>query len=98
MRVKDGGNPQRSGSSLNIDMGLQSLERRLERMVDGVFSRRARNSLKPIELGRRIIRIMDDQRTVDVKGRRVVPNSSTSSPPAPISPGSPTSIRSCVRS
>jgi hypothetical protein len=55
-------------------MGLQSLERRLERMVDGVFSRRARNSLKPIELGRRIIRIMDDQRTVDVKGRRVVPN------------------------
>lgn len=74
MRVKDGGNPQRSGSSLNIDMGLQSLERRLERMVDGVFSRRARNSLKPIELGRRIIRIMDDQRTVDVKGRRVVPN------------------------
>ena len=55
-------------------MGLQSLERRLERMVDGVFSRRARNSLKPIELGRRIIRIMDDRRTVDVKGRRVVPN------------------------
>jgi hypothetical protein len=55
-------------------MGLQSLERRLERMVDGVFSRRSRNSLKPIELGRRIIRIMDDQRTVDVKGRRVVPN------------------------
>ncbi len=55
-------------------MGMQSLERRLERMVEGVFSRRARNSLKPIELGRRIIRIMDDQRTLDVKGRRVVPN------------------------
>lgn len=55
-------------------MGLQSLERRLERMVEGVFSRRARSTLKPIELGRRLIRIMDDERTVDVKGRRAVPN------------------------
>jgi hypothetical protein len=55
-------------------MGMQSLERRLERMVEGVFSRRARNSIRPIELGRRLIREMDDQRSVDVKGRRIVPN------------------------
>ena len=53
---------------------MQSLERRLERMVDGVFTSRARTSVKPIELGRRILREMDDQRTVDVKGRRMVPN------------------------
>ncbi|MEM8745069.1 MAG: DUF3662 and FHA domain-containing protein [Actinomycetota bacterium] len=54
-------------------LGLQSLEQRLERMVDGVF-RRSRGSIRPIELGRRLVREMDDNRTVDVKGRRMVPN------------------------
>ncbi len=54
-------------------MGLQSLERRLERMVEGVF-RSSRSAIRPIELGRRLVREMDDQRSVDVKGRRVVPN------------------------
>ncbi len=54
-------------------MGLQSLERRLERMVEGVF-RGSRSTIRPIELGRRLVREMDDQRSVDVKGRRVVPN------------------------
>lgn len=54
-------------------MGMQGLEGRLERMVEGVF-RRSRNSIRPIELGRRLIREMDDHRTVDVKGQRVVPN------------------------
>jgi hypothetical protein len=58
-------------------MGLQSFERGLERMVDGVFSRAFRSSIKPIELGRRIIRDMDDHRTVDVRGRTVVPNAFT---------------------
>lgn len=54
-------------------MGMQGLEHRLERMVDGVF-RRSRNSIRPIELGRRLIREMDDHRSVDVKGQRIVPN------------------------
>jgi hypothetical protein len=57
-------------------MGLQALERRLERMVDGVF-RGSRGAIRPIELGRRVVREMDDQRSVDVKGRRVVPNDFT---------------------
>lgn len=57
-------------------MGLQSLERRLERMVEGVF-RRSHGSIRPIELGRRLVREMDDNRTVDVKGRRMVPNDFT---------------------
>lgn len=52
---------------------MQGLERRLERMVEGVF-RRSRNSIRPIELGRRLIREMDDHRTVDVKGERIAPN------------------------
>ncbi len=60
-------------TSLLPAMGIQALEQRLERMVDGVF-RRSRNSIRPIELGRRLIREMDDHRTVDVKGQRVVPN------------------------
>jgi hypothetical protein len=54
-------------------MGMQGLEHRLERIVDGVF-RRSRNSIRPIELGRRLIREMDDHRSVDVKGQRIVPN------------------------
>jgi hypothetical protein len=54
-------------------MGLQSLERRLERMVEGVF-RSSRAAIRPIELGRRLVREMDEQRSVDVKGRRIVPN------------------------
>jgi hypothetical protein len=58
-------------------MGLQSLEHRLERMVDGVFFRRSRGSIRPIELGRRLVREMDDHRSVDVKGRRIVPNDFT---------------------
>jgi hypothetical protein len=57
-------------------MVLQSLERRLERMVEGVF-RGSRSAIRPIELGRRLVRAMDDQRSVDVKGRRVVPNDFT---------------------
>jgi hypothetical protein len=53
---------------------MPKLERRLERMVEGVFSRAFRSSLRPIELGRRLVREIDDSRTVDVKGRVVVPN------------------------
>jgi hypothetical protein len=46
-------------------------------MVDGVFTRRTQGSIRPIELGRRLVREMDDHRSVDVKGRRIVPNDFT---------------------
>ena len=46
-------------------------------MVDGVFTRRSQGSIRPIELGRRLVREMDDHRSVDVKGRRIVPNDFT---------------------
>jgi hypothetical protein len=55
-------------------MGLQSFEHGLERMVEGVFSRGSRSSIRPVELGRRLLREMDDHRSVDVNGRRIVPN------------------------
>ncbi len=58
-------------------MGLQGFERSLERMVEGVFSRGSRSSVPPVEIGRRLLREMDDHRSVDVKGRRIVPNSFT---------------------
>jgi FhaA, N-terminal domain/FHA domain len=55
-------------------MGLKQFERRLERMVEGVFSGLFKSGLRPVELGRRLVREMDDERTVDVRGRTVVPN------------------------
>ena len=55
-------------------MGLQSFEQGLERMVTGVFSRGSRATIRPVELGRRLLREMDDHRSVDVRGRRIVPN------------------------
>lgn len=61
-------------TTLRAAMGLQSFEHGVERMVDGVFTRSRKNSIRPIELGRRLVREMDDHRSVDVKGRRIVPN------------------------
>ena len=55
-------------------MGLKRFERRLERAVEGVFARAFRSGLRPVELGRRLVREMDDNRSVDVRGRTVVPN------------------------
>lgn len=55
-------------------MGLKGFERRLERLVEGVFARAFKSSLRPVELGRRLIREMDDQRTVNVQGNVAAPN------------------------
>ncbi len=56
-------------------MGLKAFERRVERLVEGAFARAFRSGLRPVELGRRIVREMDDNRSVDVRGRTIVPNS-----------------------
>ncbi len=55
-------------------MGLRSFEKRLERMVEGTFSRIFRSGLRPVELGRRLIREMEDGRSVGVRGKTIVPN------------------------
>jgi hypothetical protein len=55
-------------------MGLKGFERRLERLVEGAFARAFKSSLRPVELGRRLIREMDDQRTVNVQGQVAAPN------------------------
>jgi len=43
-------------------------------MVEGVFARAFRSGLRPVELGRRLVREIDDNRSVDVRGRTVIPN------------------------
>ena len=54
-------------------MGLQQFERRLERLVEGVFAKAFRSGLQPVELARRLVREMDRHRTVGVRGV-TVPN------------------------
>ncbi len=55
-------------------MALQEFERRLERLVEGVFAKAFRRGLTPIEVGRRLTREMDVRRTVGVRGI-IAPNS-----------------------
>jgi hypothetical protein len=56
-------------------MGIGSFEQRIERGVEGFFGRIFRSGLRPVELGRKLVRDMDDHRTVGVNGRTMVPNS-----------------------
>ncbi len=58
-------------------MGIRGFERRLERMVEGAFARTFKSGLRPVELGRRLVREMDDNRSVGVRGGTVVPNAFT---------------------
>ncbi len=55
-------------------MGTQGFEGRLERMVEGTFSRLFRSSVKPVEFGRKLQREMDSRRSLGVDGRTIVPN------------------------
>jgi hypothetical protein len=55
-------------------MGLQQFEQRLERLVEGAFAKALKGELQPVELGRRLTREMDLQRSVVVHGI-VAPNS-----------------------
>jgi hypothetical protein len=55
-------------------MGIRGFERRLERMVEGAFARAFQSGLRPVELGRRLVREMDDNRSVGVRGGTLVPN------------------------
>jgi hypothetical protein len=58
-------------------MGLQRFERRLERLVEGTFSKAFRGGgLQPVEIGRRVGREMDAGRTLGVRGT-VAPNQFT---------------------
>jgi hypothetical protein len=56
---------------------IKAFENRLERMVEGTFARAFKSGLRPVELGRRLTREMDADRSVDVNGRTIVPNQFT---------------------
>lgn len=49
-------------------MGLREVEQRLERLVEGAFSKGLRGGLQPVEIGRRLTREMDLLRRVGVRG------------------------------
>ncbi len=57
-------------------MGLSSFESRIERLVEGAFARTSKRGLQPAEIGRRLIREIEIERRVGVKGV-VAPNSFT---------------------
>jgi len=57
-------------------MGLQQFERRLERLVEGVFAKAFRSGLQPVEIGRRLTREMDLRRTMAPRGT-LAPNAFT---------------------
>ena len=65
------------GAGYTPGVGLKGFERRLERLVEGAFARAFKSSLRPVELGRRLMREMDHQRTVNVKGAMAAPNDFT---------------------
>jgi Protein of unknown function (DUF3662)/FHA domain len=54
-------------------MGLQRFEQRLERLVEGAFSKALRGGIQPVEIARRLTREMDLLRRVGVKGL-IAPN------------------------
>jgi len=55
-------------------MGVQGFERRLERLVEGAFTKAFRSGLQPVEIGHRLVRVLDNGRTLGVSGRFVAPN------------------------
>lgn len=54
---------------------LREIEKRLEGMFEGFFARALPGGgVQPIELGKRMVRTMDEQRTVNPSGATYVPN------------------------
>lgn len=52
---------------------LSGFEQRLERAVDGFFARVFRSGVHPVEIGKRLLRVMEDGKTVALR-RTYVPN------------------------
>ncbi|MBS1846660.1 MAG: DUF3662 domain-containing protein [Actinobacteria bacterium] len=58
-------------------MGARGFERRLENLVEGVFGRVFRSTVRPVEIGRRLVRELDATRDIDVRGATIVANAFT---------------------
>jgi hypothetical protein len=55
---------------------LRAIEQKIEALVEGVFGRAFRTNVQPVELARKLVKEMDDHRTVSVS-RVYVPNEYT---------------------
>mgnify|MGYP001330860286 FL=1 len=55
-------------------MVLKRIEQKLEKIVEGTFTRVFPSSVKPIELGKRIRRVLEDKKTIGVQGQIIIPN------------------------
>jgi Protein of unknown function (DUF3662)/Inner membrane component of T3SS, cytoplasmic domain len=53
---------------------MQNFERRLEKLVEGTFSKAFRSGLQPVEVGRKVTRTLDAERTMGVNGDPIAPN------------------------
>jgi hypothetical protein len=53
---------------------MQGFEKRLEKLVEGTFGKAFRSGLQPVEVGRKVTRALDDERTVGVDGVPIAPN------------------------
>ena len=56
-------------------MAKGAVERSFENIFDGLFSRAFKSGVKPLQIGRRLLQVVDAERDIDAQGRRVVPNS-----------------------
>ncbi len=55
-------------------MAKNKIENRLEQMVESFFARLFKSGLRPIEIGKRILRTIDSNRTVAIDGQLIAPN------------------------
>jgi hypothetical protein len=53
---------------------MQGFEKRLEKLVEGTFGKAFRSGLEPVEVGRKVTRALDAERTVGVDGVPIAPN------------------------
>lgn len=53
---------------------MQGFENRLEKLVEGTFGKAFRSGLQPVEVGRKVARALDDDRTMGVNGESIAPN------------------------
>ena len=55
-------------------MALHEFERRLERLVEGVFAKAFRSAVQPVELAAALQREVDNSAQILSRNRRLVPN------------------------
>ena len=55
-------------------MAKNRIENRLELIIEGLFARIFKSDLRPIEIGKRIPRVIDANRSIGVDGKLIAPN------------------------